>query len=123
MKTKCFIAAAAAVVFLAGCSNNAQSKTAETSAASVLSTVSAAPSSSLLELTANDLEKYNGKDGNPAYVAVDGVIYDVTNIPEWANGEHKNGLTAGKDLTDEIKKQSPHGLSVLEKLTIVGKLI
>jgi predicted heme/steroid binding protein len=34
---------------------------------------------------------------------------------------HKNGLTAGKDLTDAITK-SPHGEAVLAKLTAVGKL-
>ena len=72
--------------------------------------------------TLEELAAYNGKDGQPAYVAVNGVVYDVTNVPEWANGEHKNGLTAGQDLTDAITNQSPHGLSVLESLPVVGKL-
>jgi predicted heme/steroid binding protein len=73
-----------------------------------------------LELTADELAAYDGKDGKPAYVAVDGVIYDVTDVPQWANGTH-NGNTAGKDLTDVIKS-APHGESVLAKLTVVGKL-
>lgn len=75
-----------------------------------------------LELTVEELATYDGKDGQPAYVAVDGVIYDVTNVPAWANGEHKNGLTAGKDLTKEIKEDSPHGVGVLDDLPVVGTL-
>jgi predicted heme/steroid binding protein len=53
---------------------------------------------------------------------VDGVIYDVTNVPQWSNGGH-NGFTAGKDLTEEIKNVSPHGVSKLQGLPVVGKLI
>ena len=36
-------------------------------------------------------------------------------------GEHKNGITAGKDLSEEINK-SPHGKDVLKDLPVVGKL-
>ncbi|MTK10480.1 MAG: cytochrome B5 [Hungatella sp.] len=75
-----------------------------------------------LELTLDELSKYNGKDGNPAYIAVDGVIYDVTESKMWKDGEH-NGYTAGKDLTEEIKKVSPHGTSVLKKMKEVGKIV
>lgn len=74
-----------------------------------------------LELTLEELEEYDGKDGQKAYVAVEGIIYDVTDIPEWQNGMH-NGQVAGKDVTDAIKNQSPHGLSVLSKAEVVGKL-
>ncbi len=74
----------------------------------------------LLELTLEELAAYDGKDGRPAYVAIDGTIYDVTDIPAWNNGTH-NGNTAGKDQTEAIKR-SPHGQSVLAKLPVVGKL-
>ena len=57
-----------------------------------------------LELTLEELEKYDGKDGQKAYVAVEGIIYDVTDIPEWQNGIH-NGQVAGKDVTAAIKNQ------------------
>lgn len=76
---------------------------------------------SQLVLTLEELAKYNGKDGQPAYVAVDGVIYDVSDKPAWKDGEH-NGYSAGQDLTEIIKTKSPHGVSKLSGLPVVGKL-
>lgn len=73
--------------------------------------------------TLEELSQYNGKDGQPAYVAVDGVVYDVTNVEAWKDGEHQMGLTAGNELTEEITNQSPHGIQVLDGLPIVGKFI
>lgn len=78
------------------------------------------PSEELI-LTIDELSQYDGTDGNPAYIAVDGVIYDVTNVGEWNGGGH-NGFAAGNDLTNEIKTISPHGVSKLEGIPIVGKL-
>jgi predicted heme/steroid binding protein len=86
-------------------------------------TASAEPSAEGTELvlTTEELAQYDGKNGNPAYIAVDGVIYDVTNVPQWKNGDH-NGFTAGRDLTDEIKNISPHGVSKLKTVPVVGRL-
>jgi predicted heme/steroid binding protein len=75
-----------------------------------------------LELTLEQLAQYNGKSGNPAYIAVDGVIYDVTNNHHWTTGTHE-GYSAGTDLTDAIMAKSPHGISVLGDVPVVGKLI
>ncbi|MBN1778351.1 MAG: hypothetical protein JW811_09540 [Clostridiales bacterium] len=72
-------------------------------------------------MTLAELSQYDGTNGNPAYIAVDGVIYDVSDVPQWRSGRH-NGFTAGKDLTEEIKNISPHGVSKLTGLPIVGKL-
>lgn len=67
-----------------------------------------------------ELAKYNGKNGNPAYVAVNGTVYDVTNNATWAAATHF-GLSAGKDLTKAF--ESCHaGQSVLNKLRVVGKV-
>lgn len=74
-----------------------------------------------LVLTTEELSEYDGKDGNPAYIAIDGVIYDVTDATPWADGMH-NSFTAGNDLTEEIKTISPHGISKLKEVPIVGKL-
>ena len=75
-----------------------------------------------LELTLDQLKQYDGKNGNPAYIAVDGVIYDVSNVGQWSNGTHQ-GYSAGQDLTDAIKNKSPHGTSKLKGVPVVGKLI
>ena len=75
-----------------------------------------------LELTLEELAYYDGSDGKPAYVAVDGIIYDMTNSNAWKNGLH-NGFQAGKDLSSEIKNVSPHGTGKLNNVPIIGKLI
>ncbi len=69
--------------------------------------------------TAEELSAYNGKDGNPGYVAVNGVVYDVQ-CCAWAGAVHF-GLTAGKDLTSEFS--SCHaGQQILSKLKVVGMM-
>lgn len=73
------------------------------------------------EFTIEELAKFDGQNGQPAYVAIDGVVYDVTNIPAWAGGKHHGNL-AGKDNSEAIL-HAPHKKSVLEKLTAVGKLV
>ena len=76
----------------------------------------------LKSFTREELKKYNGQNGNPAYVAVDGKVYDVTNVGPWKGGKH-NGNEAGNDLTEVIKTKSPHGVKVLEKVPVVGELV
>lgn len=71
--------------------------------------------------TLDELAQYDGKNGNDAYVAVAGIVYDVTNADKWQNGNHY-GVQAGTDLTTAINR-SPHGSSVLEGLPIVGTLV
>ena len=67
-----------------------------------------------------ELSAYNGRDGNPAYVAVNGTVYDVTNNAGWAAATHF-GLTAGRDLTSEFA--SCHaGQPILSRLKVVGKI-
>ena len=75
-----------------------------------------------LELTLAELAMYNGLNGNRAYIAVSGIIYDVTDSPLWPNGNH-NGYQAGQDLTNQILNVSPHGLSTLSGIPIVGVLV
>lgn len=66
-----------------------------------------------------ELAQYDGSDGKKAYVAIDGLVYDVTDVKPWAGGKH-HGQTAGQDLSTVITK-APHKKSVLTKLTVVGK--
>jgi predicted heme/steroid binding protein len=75
----------------------------------------------LLSLTPEELKEFDGQDGRPAYVAIDGNIYDVSAIAAWAGGAH-NQLFAGQDLSEPLKSKSPHGVSVLSALPLVGTL-
>ncbi len=71
-------------------------------------------------ITREELAMSDGKNGNPAYVAINGFVYDVTNHPAWAAGTHF-GLSAGNDLTEAFT--SCHISEVtLEKLPVVGFL-
>ena len=72
-----------------------------------------------VSFNASQLSEFNGQNGNKAYVAVDGIVYDVTPFGAWKGGKHKMGLTAGKDLSKEIEK-SPHGKKILLKIMAVG---
>lgn len=75
-----------------------------------------------LQLTLEELAYFDGKDGKKAYIAVNGIIYDVSDSPHWPQGGH-NGYQAGRDLSNAIAFVSPHGTSVLSSLPIVGELI
>lgn len=75
-----------------------------------------------LELTLEELAYYDGTDGKPAYIAVQGKIYDVSDSSFWVNGGH-NGYKAGQDLTDAIINESPHGLSNLSRVPMIGILV
>mgnify|MGYP002715596293 CR=1 FL=1 len=74
------------------------------------------------EFTLAELKKYNGVDGQPAYVAIDGTVYDVSKVDAWKDGKHFHGLTAGNDLSEAIL-HAPHKKTVLAKLPVVGKLV
>ena len=71
--------------------------------------------------TAQQLSFYDGRNGRPAYVAVDGIVYDVSESKYWKNGIHQNLHHAGADLSSEIN-ESPHGRDVLKNLPRVGTL-
>ena len=115
-------------LILGGCSSGSTATTPSTSATastatspSSTSSSSSSATTSSKDMTLDELKKYNGKNGNPAYVAVNGTIYDVTNAKGWRNGAHKNGVVAGVDLTKVIG-DSPHGDSVLKDLPVIGKI-
>lgn len=109
-------------IFALGCTSVAGNAAAPAATAAQSASTASATDSAMLELTLDQLKAYDGKNGNPAYVAVDGVIYDVSNVPQWKNGEH-NGYSAGNDLTDIIKNKSPHGVKQLNGVPVVGKIV
>ncbi len=70
--------------------------------------------------TLQELSKFDGKNGNPAYVAVNGTVYDVTGNAAWAAATHF-GLSAGRDVSGEFS--SCHaGQPILNELRVVGRL-
>ncbi|KXL52441.1 cytochrome b5-like heme/steroid binding domain protein [Anaerotignum neopropionicum] len=71
-------------------------------------------------ITREELAMSDGRNGNPAYVAVNGFVYDVTNNPTWAAGTHF-GLSAGHDVTEEFAACHA-GQNILDKLPVVGFL-
>ena len=71
-------------------------------------------------MTREELEKYNGLNGMPHYIAYKGKIYDVTTSPLWRDGMHFEHY-AGDDLTEEIAG-APHGEEVLEEFPVVALL-
>jgi predicted heme/steroid binding protein len=76
----------------------------------------------LVNLTINELKKYDGKKGKPAYFACKGIIYDVTESTWFTDGEHMANHQCGMDLTEELKK-APHGEDYFFDIKKVGKLI
>lgn len=71
--------------------------------------------------TLEELKAYNGKEGSPAYIAVNGMVYDVSNSSRWRDGNH-NGFDAGQDLTDALYNDSPHGDRTLANVPVVGRI-
>lgn len=70
------------------------------------------------EFTAKELSGYNGKNGSKAYIAVKGVVYDVSDL--FKNGQH-HGARAGQDLTADFLDE--HSMSRLKAFQVVGTLI
>lgn len=94
---------------------------AVTTAAASSAVSSSNTQSNAASFTLEELAQYDGKNGNDAYVAVSGIVYDVTNVDKWQNGNHY-GVQAGTDCTRAISR-SPHGSSVLDGLPVVGTLV
>lgn len=74
----------------------------------------------LPEFTKSQLALRNGQDKPQIWVALSGLIYDVTASRLWRDGKHYEHW-AGQDLTDELK-DAPHTEKVFEKFVVVGKL-
>jgi len=72
--------------------------------------------------TRGQLAQFDGRNGRPAYVAVKGIVYDVTNNAAWSAASHF-GLSAGKDLTQEFASCHAGEQWILNTLTPVGRLV
>jgi predicted heme/steroid binding protein len=90
--------------------------------------VTGSPSSSDAQgkaFTLDELAAFNGQNGTAAYVAVDGVVYDVSNSSFWNGGTHSScnlGAMAGQDLSELIKQAPARMRSDLQRMPVVGSL-
>lgn len=66
--------------------------------------------------TLDELKKFDGKNGRRVYVAVDGVVYDLTNAPHWKGGGHMGKHTAGKDQSDDYHNNAPKNIHEMKKI-------
>jgi len=69
--------------------------------------------------TLSELSTYSGANGTTAYIAVDGIIYDVTNV--YTNGQHQGMQLGGTDASAAFAS-SPHSASILASLPVIGTL-
>ena len=75
--------------------------------------------------TLTELAQFDGSDGRAAYVAVDGVVYDVSASARWSGGRHSAcnlGAMAGQDLSELIARAPGNMRSLLAKMPVVGTL-
>ena len=78
--------------------------------------------SSEKQFTLEELKKYDGKEGRPAYIAYKGNVYDVSDDFLWVEGDHQGEHAAGRDLTEDLPR-APHAEDVLERVPKIGVLI
>ncbi|MCM3125813.1 MULTISPECIES: cytochrome b5 domain-containing protein [unclassified Mesobacillus] len=72
--------------------------------------------------TIQELAAFDGKNGMPAYVAVNGIVYDVTNNRAWAAATHF-GLVSGREYSREFASCHAGQQSILAMLPVVGRLM
>ena len=71
-------------------------------------------------LTPEILARFDGVERQEAYVAVDNLVYDLTEV--FTDGTHQ-GNEAGQDLSDVFHDDSPHDMDTLDEYHIVGLLV
>jgi len=71
--------------------------------------------------TMEEIATFDGQDGRPAYIVVNGVVYDVTGVSQWRSGTHF-GFSAGTDVTEALAGAAPHGSGMLNQAEIVGRI-
>jgi len=76
-----------------------------------------ASQNALKTFTLSELAQYDGQNGRPAYVAVDGIVYDVSSL--FIGGAHFSHY-AGQDLS--VQFHSQHDISFITRYPAVGQL-
>jgi predicted heme/steroid binding protein len=100
------------LVFLAACGQTAGTTPAGTTT----------PQTSLRTFTLEELAQFDGQNGQPAYIAISGIVYDVTALAVWDHKQHAGRFIAGKDYTEELKK-APHSANNIKQAPQIGTLV
>ena len=72
-------------------------------------------------ISREELEQNDGREGKPAFVAVNGEVYDLSASQLWKDGSHMGAHYAGCDLTEALTR-APHGIEAVEKYQKVGEV-
>jgi predicted heme/steroid binding protein len=67
--------------------------------------------------TPEELARHDGQNGALGYIAINGNVYDVTNVQLLKDGRH-HGVNPGSDVSDLFV----HNQAILNRLKIIGKL-
>lgn len=75
------------------------------------------------EISEIELRRSTGERGTRMYVALHGVVYDVSDCPKWRSGLHEHLHFAGQDLSAEFP-DAPHRDEVFLHpcVRVVGRL-
>jgi predicted heme/steroid binding protein len=70
--------------------------------------------------TSEELSNYDGLDGRASYVALNGIVFNVSNIATWGGGAHF-GMLAGTDATARARACGYHNpLDIMRIMPAVG---
>ncbi len=67
--------------------------------------------------TLEELAQHDGQNGAPGYIAINGNVYDVTNVQLLKDGRH-HGVIPGSDVSELFV----HNQAILNRLKVIGKL-
>ncbi|HSG24636.1 MAG TPA: hypothetical protein VLA32_00845 [Anaerolineales bacterium] len=75
-------------------------------------------------ITRAQLLRHNGDWGTEKWIAYNGIVYDVSECPNWRSDMHRNLHFPGQDLSGEIG-DAPHAEEVFTRpcVKIVGRLV
>lgn len=74
-------------------------------------------------ITRAQLLLHNGDDADEKWIAYNGIVYDVSDCPNWRRELHRNLHFPGQDLSGELE-EAPHTDEVFTRpcVKVVGKL-
>ncbi|MBL6959815.1 MAG: cytochrome b5 [Anaerolineales bacterium] len=75
-------------------------------------------------ITLSELLRFNGDIQDEKWIAYDGIVYDVSDCPNWRKEMHRILHFPGQDLSGEIA-DAPHDEDVFTRpcIKIVGSLV